>query len=259
MAKHAPNETLDKTFRPATPGDVMPLPAGAVAPRQNFDRYPWVELIGGKTFAFVGDEPFPLTIEELARTLARLVRYNGATTEPYSVAQHSVHVADIVRRRGGSILAQRFALLHDAHEAVLGDLVTPVKMALGGDFRAQWAMLTDAIDARIYAAYGLEPGPSDQVRNLVREADAIALATEKRDLMPSGLNWGWLPEPDTTPARPITADKAAAWFVGIWHGLASANRLPDGWELTGITLDREGNAISASIRIGSGGADADRA
>lgn len=111
-----------------------------------------------------------VAIEDIAHGLAFQCRFNGQTQYFYSVAQHSLMVASLVPRR----LALA-ALLHDAAEAYLGDMVKPLK-GLFPDF--------SRIEGEVMAIIGARFGVADFGDRQIKRADLIALATEKRDLMP---------------------------------------------------------------------------
>lgn len=109
-------------------------------------------------------------IRAIAHALSHINRFTGHTIAPYSVAQHSV----LVSRACPPELA--FAgLMHDAHEAFVGDVASPIKWELG---RA-WRELEERVERATLAAFGLPwphlPG--------VKHADLVLLATEKRDLL----------------------------------------------------------------------------
>ena len=135
---------------------------------------------------FSGNRFYPLrphidkvVIEDIAHGLAYQCRFNGQTQVFYSVAQHSLIVASLVPPR-----MRLAALLHDAAEAYLGDMVKPLKVLL-----PEFAALEDKVSAIIAATYGLDF--SDYAP--IKRADLIALATEKRDLMPhSAERWAYL-------------------------------------------------------------------
>ncbi len=121
------------------------------------------------------DNPVPEDFEpgRSAHGLSHECRYGG-NYGPYSVAQHAVLVAEVVRELGGSPLQQLAGLHHDDTEAVLGDLPSPVK-SFCPDFRALEKRLEGAVSAR----YGIDVnGP------LVKEADRILFCAEIRWLVP---------------------------------------------------------------------------
>lgn len=135
---------------------------------------------------FSGNRFYPLrphidkvAIEDIAHGLAYQCRFNGQTKTFYSIAQHSLIVADLVPPP-----LRLAALLHDAAEAYLGDMVKPLKVLL-----PEFAALEDKVTAIIAGTYGIDF--SDYAP--IKRADLIALATEKRDLMPhSAERWAYL-------------------------------------------------------------------
>lgn len=128
------------------------------------------------TFDLANPRVEDVSIRDVAHHLARINRYNGATPHPYSVAQHSLLCAELVRTWGGSASEQLEALLHDAPEAYYGDITYPMLCAieqLGG--RDALKRLRGGVDSVVRAAFGLaidEP-------KIVREADVAALWLER--------------------------------------------------------------------------------
>jgi len=132
-------------------------------------------------------EPDPVTIDPraMAHHLAQLNRYAGALELPFSVAQHSVLVMEIFKRRNPGMPAI-YALLHDAPEYVWGDMIRPTQEALESyfpGFRRVLQGLHARFDRAVRIRFGL-PDPSIEVLAAVHEADEIALATEWRGYMP---------------------------------------------------------------------------
>jgi 5'-deoxynucleotidase YfbR-like HD superfamily hydrolase len=147
---------------------------------------------------FSGNRFYPLepridrvAIEDIAHGLAYQCRFNGQTREFYSVAQHSLIVASLVPPH-----LRLAALLHDAAEAYLGDMVKPLKVLL-----PEFAAIEDQVSALIAAAFAIDFSEYDPIKR----ADLIALATEKRDLMPhSAERWAYLDGVRALP-EPIVA------------------------------------------------------
>jgi hypothetical protein len=123
----------------------------------------------------------------VAEHLAKLARFNGATPEVfYSVAQHCVVGATIILQHGYDEELAAYFLLHDVHEALLGDRPTPLKnaaRALAG--RAPEELELEArIDPPAHQAAGLAWPPQPSSRELIKHYDLVMLVTELRDLMP---------------------------------------------------------------------------
>lgn len=140
---------------------------------------PYVSTFSGNRFYPLEPRIDCVSIEDIAHGLAYQCRFNGQTHEFYSVAQHSLIVSSLAPTD-----LRLAALLHDAAEAYLGDMVKPLKVLL-----PEFAAIEDQVSAIIGAAFGIDF--SDYAP--IKRADLIALATEKRDLMPhSAERWAYL-------------------------------------------------------------------
>jgi hypothetical protein len=151
---------------------------------------------------------------DIADHLGRIYRFTGGTN--YSVAQHCCMVADILPAS-----LRVYGLLHDAHEAYLGDIAQPMKRALalwGG--RGALDILVTTHDNAICKAAGID---YDLLHGTdVRYADNIALATERRDLCAdSDVEWGPLPTPLSSPIRSVWPWPKAAdeWLTRLHRWL----------------------------------------
>tara|TARA_R110002110_G_scaffold64634_3_gene178559 strand:+ start:3375 stop:3932 length:558 start_codon:yes stop_codon:yes gene_type:complete len=146
-----------------------------------------MQTLTGRRVHFLDPKPSEISLADIAGHLAKINRFGGATREPYSVAQHSVEVAMIVPApwRG-------YALLHDAHEAYIGDRLTPIKRAMaalhprGVD---PFTILEDQFDRAIHQHFGLPWPLPPEAAAAVKQADLIMLATERRDLLNEHLDW----------------------------------------------------------------------
>jgi hypothetical protein len=112
----------------------------------------WQRMLSGRRLDLLSPEPRDIEIEDIAHGLARVARWNGQTKGDYafSVAQHSLVVTEIVAAlwpdsTSNELLA---ALLHDAPEYVVGDLISPFKTAIGLDYKAFELNLLEAIYQR---------------------------------------------------------------------------------------------------------------
>lgn len=106
-------------------------------------------------------------------------RFNGHCKEFYSVAQHSVRVATLLFDAGLGNLISFMGLIHDASEAYIGDVVTPLKAQLDS-----YKAIESRVDQTIHFRFGVFSEPED-ARELVKWADIAMLLAERRDLLPS--------------------------------------------------------------------------
>lgn len=143
----------------------------------------WMQTVSGRAFDLDAPRPDQVDARDVAYSLSRQARYLGHTKgTPYSVAEHCCVLHDYMLAHHGPRLAFA-ALLHDASEAYLGDLPSPVKAALGRTVREFWSALTYRVDEAILAwlAPGLEVG--DLHHPLVKDADTRVLLDERDALM----------------------------------------------------------------------------
>lgn len=159
----------------------------------------WAQCLSGKPFDMTAPTPDQVDFADMARQLARINRYLGASRLNISVARHSLNVAKalwmIENADPETVL---YGLLHDGHEYVVGDIPQPVKELLAEIYGTLDPLkaVTRRIDAAIFMAAGLPLVMSESQARLVKMADARMLATEKRDFLnPSLRDWGELPPP----------------------------------------------------------------
>ncbi len=163
-------------------------------------RTDWITTYSGHPFFPLDPKPVDVRIADIAHALAHLCRFAGHTRRFYSVAQHSV----IVSRCVAPELAL-WALLHDASEAYLCDITSPVKRSssLSG-----YRDIERPVQAAICQAFNL---PIDEPP-LVKAADRLVLHTEQRDLMSMPDGWS---QPNTLPfvIVPLDARSAEQQFI----------------------------------------------
>lgn len=142
----------------------------------------WMQARSGTIVDLVNPEPEQIKTADIAHALARLCRFTGHTRDFYSVAQHTCLVEGLIPQSNTRLKA--LAILHDAAEAYIGDITTPVKNLIP-DIRD----VESRIMAAIYAHYNIDP-PIPVEHEIVKWADHSILLTERRDLMEStGDDW----------------------------------------------------------------------
>ncbi|MDP0928168.1 HD family hydrolase [Paracoccus onubensis] len=138
----------------------------------------WQRMLSGRRLDLLDPTPVDIEIEDIAHGLAFVARWNGQTRGdwPYSVAEHSLLVEQIFDRlEPGSDPNWRLAaLLHDAPEYVIGDMISPVKAALGEEYGDMDERLTIAIHRR-FGLPGYIPLP---IRKRIKSADRISARLE---------------------------------------------------------------------------------
>ena len=142
----------------------------------------WQRMLSGRRLDLLDPSPLDIEIEDIAHGLARVARWNGQTIgdHPFTVAQHSLLVEDILRRlHPGSTDAERLAaLLHDAPEYVIGDMISPFKAALGIDYRA----FEDRLMTAVHIRFGLPPVSGEELARRIKRADRLSAWFEATQL-----------------------------------------------------------------------------
>jgi uncharacterized protein len=134
----------------------------------------WQRMLSGRRLDLLEPDPADIEIEDIAHGLARVARWNGQTTgaHAFSVAHHSLLVEDIASTLNPDYddAEKLAALLHDAPEYVIGDLISPFKAAIGLDYKAFELRLLAAIHKR----FGLPEALSPDLKTTIKAADGIA-------------------------------------------------------------------------------------
>lgn len=171
------------------------MPRAADAPRA------WQRMLSGRRLDLLNPSALDIEIEDIAHGLARVARWNGQTKgdHAFSVAQHCVLVTEIAGHidpkldRAGLLVA----LLHDAPEYVIGDMISPFKAALGLDYKAFEHRLLAAIHMR----FGVAAAQAERLETFVKSCDRTAAFLEATQL--AGFS---LPEATTFFGKPKGLD-----------------------------------------------------
>ncbi len=142
----------------------------------------WQRMLSGRRLDLLDPSPLDVEIADIALGLSRVARWNGQTDGDwaFSVAQHSLLVEELARGYRPK-LDQEWclaALLHDAPEFVVGDLITPFKAAVGGGYKALEARLQRAVHLR----FGLPAHLPREIARLIKRADRAAAYLEATQL-----------------------------------------------------------------------------
>lgn len=156
--------------------------------------HPYISTISGKHYYLLTSngkltqDSSPVDINDIAAQLAQINRFTGATSRHYSVAEHSLLCANLAGRYGQPAGVQLACLLHDAHEAYLGDMATPIKVALrymrheGFGHSSAWDDLENMHADHVAQQLGIDQ--CDETAGIVKQIDLIALAHEKPTIGP---------------------------------------------------------------------------
>ena len=142
----------------------------------------WQRMLSGRRLDLLDPAPKDIEIEDIAHGLARVARWNGQTIgdHAFSVAQHALLVEEIAIAIHPDFTHRwrLAALLHDAPEYVIGDLISPFKAAIGLDYKAFEMRLLEAIHRR----FGLPPSLPERIIMAIKMADRIAAYYEATGL-----------------------------------------------------------------------------
>jgi hypothetical protein len=160
----------------------MPRTAKAQISAKGEAPRAWQRMLSGRRLDLLDPSPLDVEIEDIAHGLARVARWNGQTigAHAFSVAQHSLVVEELCRKLapGWDKSKRLMALLHDASEYVIGDMISPFKAALGLDYKAFEAKLETAVHLR----FGLPAVTPHAVKATIKRADIICAYFEATQL-----------------------------------------------------------------------------
>ncbi len=160
----------------------------------------WQRMLSGRRLDLLDPTPVDIEIEDIAHGLAFVARWNGQTRGdwPYSVAEHSLLVEKIFSRANPKVAAkwQLAALLHDAPEYVIGDMISPVKAAVGPGYGA----LDERLTAAVHLRFGLPATLPAPIKKAIKAADRVSAWLEALQI--AGFSE---PEADKLFGRPESA------------------------------------------------------
>tara|TARA_Y100000287_G_scaffold178008_1_gene170217 strand:+ start:54 stop:662 length:609 start_codon:yes stop_codon:yes gene_type:complete len=153
-----------------------------IKPLKKINQRAWQRMLSGRKLDILSPSPFDIEIEDIALGLSRVTRWNGQTTGkyPYSVAQHSLLVEELFNIQYPDLDKKwnLAALLHDAPEYVIGDLITPFKYALNNSYR----FVEDNLIKAIYLRFGLPALLPRHIESKIKKIDKSLAWFEAVDL-----------------------------------------------------------------------------
>lgn len=199
-----------------------------MADRTSAPKRAWQRMLSGRRLDLLDPSPMDVEIEDIAHGLARVARWNGQTSgdHAFSVAQHSLLVEQIVERITPAATPALLltALLHDAPEYVIGDMISPVKQAIGD---GGYSAVEDRLQAAINLRFGLAGTTPIKTKKVIKEADYIAAYYEATRLAgfdeKEAITYFGRPTkmvPDGLKLEPMTTNDAQSAFIERFEELA---------------------------------------
>ncbi len=181
-------------------------------------------MLSGRRLDLLDPSPLDIEISDIAHGIARVARWNGQTKgiHAFSVAQHSILVWEIFLRLNPAASAdfQMMALLHDAPEYVVGDMISPFKAVIGGEYK----LLEDRLLSAIHMRFSLPVVTPTKLKREIKKADTIAAYFEAVELagfepveaskifgQPKSMS------PQGLSLEPKTSDRAHQLFLEIFE------------------------------------------
>jgi hypothetical protein len=163
-------------------------------------RGDWMITFSGRKYYPFAPRACDVDIVDIAHHLSMMVRWFGACRTFYSVAEHSVHVSNLVPHLA--------ALLHDAHEAYTGDVIRPVKRHLNG-----YDVVCQKNQDAIHQHFDITV--DDDLAAQIKQADDVVLATERRDITAQvhWHDWEDIPDPVSEVIVPVEWHRAKQLFL----------------------------------------------
>lgn len=178
----------------------------------------YITARSGRVVSLSNPDPSTIDIRDIACSLSRLNRFCGATMLPLNVADHSLNVVRFMSMKKAPPAMLMLGLLHDAHEAYIGDITTPMRKVIMAHAGTDLVLnIADRLDAAIMKAFRVWHSASLGALAWVRTADAAVFAAEWRDLMHG-------PCPSSVQAAPFAikprnADKSEEMFLATFERL----------------------------------------
>lgn len=185
---------------------------------KHLPKRAWQRMLSGRRLDLLDPSPLDVEIEDIARGLARVARWNGQTSgdHAFSVAEHSVIVEQMFTQLNprASQAERLTALLHDAAEYVIGDMISPFKNALGINYKDFEARIEEAVHIR----FGLPPKMPAKLKKKIKQCDLYCAwfeATQIAGFDPIEADQFFIPPPEGLDVHinPLSVIEAEALFL----------------------------------------------
>ena len=183
-------------------------------------------MLSGRRLDLLDPSPVDIEISDIAHGLARVARWNGQThgAHSFSVAEHSVLVTELLKtlEPKASKADLLVALLHDAPEYVVGDLISPFKAAVGLNYKA----LENRLLSAIFIRFGLPSEPTAKLMKTIKKADEISAYLEAVQLAGFSVDeadglFRKPPEGLNIKLDPLPTQEAQASFMAMFDHLTT--------------------------------------
>jgi 5'-deoxynucleotidase YfbR-like HD superfamily hydrolase len=151
------------------------------ATRAKTEPRAWQRMLSGRRLDLLNPSPLDIELSDIAHGLARVARWNGQTNgdHAFSVAQHSLVVEAIFRQQNRCDAGEcLIALLHDAPEYVIGDMISPFKAVVGGGYKT----VEKRLEAAVHLRFGLPSTTPAALKAKIKKADQVAAFFEATEL-----------------------------------------------------------------------------
>jgi uncharacterized protein len=186
----------------------------------------WQRMLSGRRLDLLDPSPLDVELADIAHGLARVARWNGQThgEHAFSVAQHSLCVEAIFHQqnRNASAADLMMALLHDAPEYVIGDMISPFKAVVGGGYKT----VEKRLEAAIHMAFGLPAHAPRDLKAAIKKADTVSAYFEATLLagfsVQEALKFFGQPRgitADMLPISPLSSTQAQALFAARFEAI----------------------------------------
>ncbi len=183
-------------------------------------------MLSGRRLDLLDPSPLDVELVDIAHGLARVARWNGQTRgdHAFSVAQHSLIVETIFHRMNMATTPDQLlmALLHDAPEYVIGDMISPFKSVVGGGYK----LVEKRLEAAVHLRFGLPQHASSDLKDRIKKADTVAAYFEATELagfsMAEAQKFFGLPRGisrDMIEIEPVPAIEAQSRFIARFEAI----------------------------------------